>query len=115
NVGIATGMQSGLFVVDVDGETGKESLKRLMEVIQWEPKTLIVETGRGVQLYFEHPGGKIGNAVGLTGFPGIDVRGDGGCVVGVGSEHWAGKTYRFVDPSVPVSAAPPELLALLRA
>ncbi|MBZ5624683.1 MAG: bifunctional DNA primase/polymerase [Acidobacteriia bacterium] len=115
NVGVATGVQSGLFVIDVDGEAGRESLKRLMEELQWESKTLTVETGRGLQLYLEHPQVAMPNRVNLTGFPGIDVRGDGGCVVAAESEHWTGKRYRFIDPTVPVSAAPPELVALLTA
>ena len=52
NVGIATGALSGIFVLDVDGNIGKASLKALEAEHGRLPKTVTVKTGNGRHLYF---------------------------------------------------------------
>ena len=61
NVGIATGAPSGIFVLDVDGATGKASLKELEAEHGRLPRTVTVKTGNGRHLYFRSAGGRIGN------------------------------------------------------
>jgi putative DNA primase/helicase len=45
NIGIATGASSGIFVLDVDGDVGKASLKALQTEHEQLPKTVTVKTG----------------------------------------------------------------------
>jgi hypothetical protein len=84
NIGIKCGVESNLTVLDVDGDEGRESL-RALELEHGElPLTPIAITGRGGAHYlfaFE-PG--LQNAVKFTN--GLDVRTEGGLVVGVGSK-----------------------------
>jgi hypothetical protein len=106
NVGIVTGVVSGIIVVDVDSRHGgNESLDALERVHGPFPPTLIAITGGGGRhSYFAHPGGEIHNRVGL--FPGIDVRGDGGYVVAPPSRHPSGKHYAWTSPAEALHAAP---------
>ena len=96
NIGIATGRVSDIFVLDVDGDAGKASLKELEAKHGSVPKTVTVKTGRGRHLYFRRDGTRVGNSVGKLG-EGIDVRGDGGYIVAAGSVHVSGADYRFAD------------------
>lgn len=93
NIGIATG--KGLVVVDLDGPEGLAALE------QWEtkygplPPTRRVRTGRGMHLYF-HCKEALGNSAGRIA-PHVDIRGDGGYVVGPGSVHASGRIYQWED------------------
>jgi Bifunctional DNA primase/polymerase, N-terminal len=91
NVGIRTGLRSGLLVLDVDGEAGRESF-RLLEERHGRLGTYGVRTGSGFHLYFEHRGSPLGNSVGRFA-PGIDVRGENGYVVAPPSVHASGVGY----------------------
>jgi hypothetical protein len=96
NVGIVTGHLSGLVVVDVDAEhRGTASLAAIERERGPLPRTVESATGGGGRhLYFAYPGGTVPNRVGIL--PGIDVRGDGGCVVAPPSVHPSGRLYRWV-------------------
>jgi hypothetical protein len=110
NWGVATGMVSGLVVIDVDGEEGRASLAGLEKQNRVLPATLTVETGRpdgGEHLYYRLPpevdvrndqSGKIG--------PHIDIRGTGGYVVCPPSVHATGKHYRFVNLDAQIAELP---------
>ena len=110
NWGIATGLPSGVFVVDVDGEAGRASVAELAKQGFTFPATLTVTTGRpdgGTHLYYRMPAdmdirndnsGRLG--------PHIDIRGSGGFVVCPPSIHASGKSYRFVDPDAEIADAP---------
>jgi hypothetical protein len=111
NVGILTGAESGIFVVDVDGELGAASLAAWVEEFNWDIVTLTAKTGRGTHFYFKHPGGTIKTRVGIR--PGIDVRGDGGYVVAPPSVHSSGSIYEFVSEDVVIASAPQELVDLI--
>lgn len=109
NVGIVTGSISGLVVLDIDPRHGGEQ-----SLAQWEkayeplPLTLEARTGGGGRhLYFQHPGGVIHNRVGIA--PGIDLRGDGGCVVAPPSIHSSGEAYTWVMGHEPGTLALAEL------
>ena len=113
NIGLRTGRISGLVVIDLD--TAKGADRDRLEL----PSTVTVITGSGgLHFYFRHPGGKIRNSVGRLA-PHIDVRGDGGQVVFVGSIHpGTGRTYRWADGASPderpLADIPDALLARLR-
>ncbi len=95
NVAIVTGALSGLVVLDVDPRHGgKESLRGLERQHGRLPKTVESTTGSGGRhVYFAHPGGEVRNRTNIE--PGIDLRGDGGCIVAPPSMHPSGKRYRW--------------------
>jgi putative DNA primase/helicase len=116
NIGIATGSISGFFALDVDGKAGKASLEALQAKYGRLPMTMTVKTGHGRHLYFRCDGVQIRNSVASLG-DGLDVRGNGGYVVGAGSVHNSGITYRFIAggaaDDIKVARAPKWLLGLV--
>lgn len=96
NVGVATGRQSNLLVLDVDnkhGKNGEHALEALLEELGPLPDTLVVKTPHGYHRYFSYPAVDISNSVGKLG-PGLDIRADGGYVVAPRSEiHDQSYTY----------------------
>jgi hypothetical protein len=117
NIGIRTGIESGLLVVDRDDYHGG--------FVTWEaleakyaafPDSLRVRTGSGsLHLYLRHPGGRriSGGGAGRLG-AGIDVKADGGYVAGPPSIHPNGNPYVWIDEDdSQLEDAPPWLLSLL--
>lgn len=110
-VGVATGDPSGVFVLDVDGAKGAESLAEFPRL----PETVEGSTGRGFHIYLAMPDdADVRNSAGQVG-PGLDVRGTGGYVIAPPSRHVSGRTYRWThDPfHHDVAAAPAWLLDLV--
>ena len=101
NVGIVTGELSGLVVLDVDPRHGgRESLREFEREFGPLPETVASVTGGGGRhYYYSHPGGTIPNRVNIK--PGIDLRGDGGCIVAPPSVHPSGKRYRWAKGRSP--------------
>lgn len=115
NIGIVTGVKSGIIVIDVD-EGGDETLQRLQDHHGPLPKTVTALTGGGGKhIYFKHPGPKTGNRTKFA--PSLDVRGDGGYVVAPPSLHKSGGQYRWeggaYDPTH-LAECPDWLLTLVR-
>ncbi len=113
NVGIVTGAVSGLVVLDIDPKHGgSESLAALERRHGLLPRTIGAVTGGGGRhIYFSHPGGVVLNRVRLA--EGIDLRGDGGCVVAPPSVHVSGRRYEWVaghGPGEIMLAPPPQWL-----
>jgi hypothetical protein len=106
NVGVVTGAVSGIVVVDVDlRHGGPDSVAQLEAVHGPLPVTVESITGGGGRhLYFAHPGGTLPNRVGL--YAGVDVRGDGGCIVVPPSIHPSGRAYAWVAGCSPFDRAP---------
>jgi hypothetical protein len=104
NVGIVTGRVSGLAVIDVDERHGGASSLAETEIEHGPlPRTPEVATGGGGRhLYFAHPGGSMPSRVAIR--PGIDVRGDGGCVVAPPSVHPSGRRYVWAPGRAPDQA-----------
>jgi hypothetical protein len=120
NIGIATGVTSGVMVIDVDMKEGKDgqatldALAKQGRVLPPSPISLTPSGGR--HLFFRAIPG-IRNVVQITKSgrglgAGLDVRADGGCVVAPPSElvkcdaHGAG-SYRWLIP--PLTADFPRL------
>ena len=82
NVGIRTGAECGLVVLDVDTpKGGAGTLAELERKHGKLPATARVLTGGGGEhIYFRHPGRELRNSAGRLG-AGLDTRGDGGYVV----------------------------------
>lgn len=87
NIGIATGQ--GLLVIDADCKDGRPGLESLSLLdMEGLPESFRVRTpSGGVHVYLTyHPSAEISGGVDcLKGYPGIDIRADGGLVVGPGS------------------------------
>jgi Bifunctional DNA primase/polymerase, N-terminal/Primase C terminal 1 (PriCT-1) len=96
NVAVVTGAGSGFWVLDVDPRNGgDDALAKLQREHGPLPETVEAITGSGGRhLYFLHPGPevRIPNSAGKLG-PGLDVRGDGGCVLLPPSRHASGGRY----------------------
>lgn len=116
NIGVATGKASGIWVLDIDGPKGDESLAGLECDNGFLPDTLRQSTGKGTHFIFTMPdlpeGVKLGNRAGIL--PGIDVRGDGGYIVACPSIHpGTGKKYQWDDTSAMPIPAPQWLVDLV--
>lgn len=115
NLAIRTGEISGFFVLDVDfRKGGGESLEKLMTTYDEFPPTIIVATGNGCHIYFSYP--KDMRITNRTDFmPGLDIRGEGGYVVGVPSKHASGRKYDFSPTSTQkTEEAPVWFLSLIQ-
>jgi hypothetical protein len=107
NVGICTGPESGLVVLDVDPRNGgSESLAQLINLYGELPETLVCGTGGGGwHYYFQHPDqlklkGKV------PGYGGLDIKSDGGYVVAPPSRHHSGGIYRWLSDYCTTNIAP---------
>lgn len=108
NYGIATGAASKCFVVDIDNADAEAAFYAMGAA----PSTLTATTARGKHLFFAYPDFKVKTMRGLIDK--VDVRGDGGYVVGAGSIHALGVEYQWVNELEIVAPAPDWLLNLLK-
>lgn len=91
NVGILTGRQSGLVVLDVDPRHGGD---KSVETLNLPVTVEAITGGGGRHLLFAYPAGQeVGNRTGVL--PGIDVRGNDGYIVAPPSRHKSGNHYRW--------------------
>jgi Bifunctional DNA primase/polymerase, N-terminal len=102
NLGIDCG-KSGLLVVDRPGAFASYAASTGHVL----PVTFTITTGKGRHVYFRQlPGLPLGNSIGALAGRGIDVRGNGGFVVGPGSVRHTGVRHTPVDATAPVVPAP---------
>ena len=112
NLGVATGAESGLVVLDVDDRHGGSASLRELGPL---PRTATVRTGGGQHLYFKWPAGvsDIRNSAGKLG-PGLDIRANGGYVVAPPSVHICGSPYKWlIDPRAGLAELPAKITARL--
>lgn len=110
NVGIACGEVSGVVVIDVDGEKGREEWAKLVGENE-VPNTLTSQTGSGgMHILFQHPGLTVNNSPISQS---IHVRADGGYIVAAPSIHPNGNSYQWIDESAPLALIPGWLFELL--
>lgn len=116
HIGVATGMESGLWVLDVDPRHGGDATLEALECRHGRlPTSIRARTGSGGEhIVFRHPGdGRLSNSAGRLG-PGLDVRADGGYIVVAPSGHASGGRYAWLDEDDSVlEAAPAWLLGLI--
>lgn len=118
-IGVRTGNESGIFVLDVDihNVDGKETLESLVAQNRAaKPETVQSITGSGGAHYlFAYQDG-IGNKVNFA--PGLDIRGDGGYIIAPPSIHQTGRRYEWELSSRPldvaVSDAPQWLIEMIK-
>lgn len=115
NIGIVTGRETGIFVLDVDTYAGgSQRLDAYERRNGTLPDTLIHSTGRGgTHYFFTHPGFTVRNSAGKVLGGGLDIRGDGGFVVAPPSVASGPYELNPAHDITPV-AAPDWLLELLR-
>lgn len=114
NIGIATGAQSGIWVLDIDCDKGGDlSLEQLLAQHGPLPETPEQKTGSGgTHIIFAHPGVPVGNRVCFA--PGLDTRGDGGYIVAAPSENAKGTYEWSVAPDdIATTLAPTWLITLV--
>lgn len=115
NWGLACGPQSGVFILDIDGEAGRASLAALERVYGLLPHTLTALTGGGGEhRYFRFPPCDLRNSAGKLG-AGLDTRASGGMVLVPPSTHPSGGVYRWANDAVHIAEAPKWFLDLLLA
>jgi hypothetical protein len=95
NVAVVTGAISGVVVIDADDQAAVDWCVKNLPRTPWQ-----VRTSRGFHLFYRHPGTLVRNGARLDVRDGqrlaLDVRGDGGYVIGPGSLHASGAFYRPV-------------------
>ncbi len=113
DIGIAGGREAGIFVVDMDPRNGGEASFAALEGEHGAfPSTYTVMTGGdGAHLYYVYPDDGAPNGWRKEIARGVDIKADGGYVVGPGSLHASGKRYAILD-DVPIAPAPAWLLEL---
>ncbi len=102
NIGIVTGAESGVFVVDVDPRHGgNDSLDCMQSELGHIPNDVLQVTGSGgSHIFLKYAGAECRSTTNF--YPGIDLRGDGGYVVVEPSNHMTGGSY-FFDGGLPES------------
>ena len=114
NIGIRTGRESGLLVLDVDPRHGGDkSLAELEQDFGKLPHTTGSKTGDGHHVFFAYPKDAVEVGCHANLRPGLDVRGDGGFVVAPPSLHHSGATYAWdasLHPDQTALADPPARL-----
>ena len=108
NIGLATGRENGIAVIDVDGPEGDKRLALLEEKFGGLPATSESSSGNGRHLWYALPDG-CGPVPSSTG-KGLDIRGDGGYVIAPRSVHPNGKTYEWDERSPEHLAEAPQWL-----
>jgi hypothetical protein len=110
NIGIATGKESNLTVLDVDGDEGVASLTELTKGHGGMPETPCVTTRPGRYHYYFRYSEEVKTTVKKLG-AGLDTRNDGGYVVAPPSRHVSGGLYSWLQhPSKVAVADWPEFL-----
>lgn len=110
NVGVITGEESGITVIDIDIGDGKFGAESWQEIVNahGEVNTLTAHTGSGgIHLVFLY-NSALKTAANVLG-RGIDCRNDGGYIVAAPSRHRSGGTYSWVDDDAVIAPLPSHL------
>lgn len=114
NWALACGPESGVFVLDVDGEDGKASMAELCKAHgdSWTG-TLRVKTAHGWHLYFKCPENVLIRSTVKKLADGLDIRGKGGAAMIPPSIHPDDIAYQWVNADAPIVDAPSWLLEMI--
>ena len=114
NYGVKTGSGLGVLDIDLKGRALEDVIQKVEEAFGPLPATFMVSTGGGgIHAYFrcDTPTKNMVDILGPRS--GVDFRGEGGMVVGPGSQHRTGQTYE-VALDVPLAHIPGPLLDVVR-
>ena len=120
NIGIATGPESGLFIVDVDNKVGTmgaasndRDLRVKIGIHKWPITTAVSTASGGYHRYFKYPSGGhlLGSGSQILSH-GVDHKGVGGYVVGAGSVV-NGTLYAVREEVGELAVVPPALIRCL--
>lgn len=117
-IGLPTGEQNGIFVLDLDCKDGVDGVAWLhkKEALHgYLPKTVTARSPTGgLHIWFAYPSFEVRNSAGALA-PGVDIRGEGGMVVVPPSEKPDGSAYEWIASphDVTIAEAPEWLLTLL--
>ena len=113
NIGVLTGKKSGFWVLDVDGEEGMETLRRLEKEYGELPETITQITGSGgYHFLFEYD--ERVNTGTARFLPGLDIRTDGQQIVVYPSVHPSGSKYEWeVNEAERIAKSPEWLIELI--
>jgi hypothetical protein len=112
NIGIRTGIASGVWVFDIDGDAGATAVAKLEAQHRPLPDTLTSVTSNGCHLWFCYTC-PIPSSADDRIAHGLDVRGDGAYVVAPPSVHPDGPVYRWTN-NRSLAVAPEWLVRLTR-
>ena len=111
NIGLPTGEENGVVVIDVDGDKGETRLALLEGKFGKLPTSSKSSSGKGRHLWYALPDGYGPVPCGVA--DGLDLRGDGGYVIAPPSVHPNGKTYEWDERSPQEFGQAPEWLLRL--
>jgi|SRR5215207_8212082 len=99
---IPTGPESGLWVLDVDGEAGRRSLSVLLARLGLEhvadlSRVIVRTPSGGIHLYFRLGAGETPRTRPSDIAPGLDTRGIGGSIMAPGNVLPNGRRYKLID------------------
>jgi hypothetical protein len=112
NIGVRTGIASGVWVLDVDGDDGVKALRALLTKHGLLPHTAVSITGAGYHIWWRYTSPIPSSADDRIG-RGLHVRGDGGYALAPPSVHPNGKLYRWHDDQIYRQAVAPDWLVAL--
>ena len=98
NIGVATGDESGIVVLDLDPrKSGDESITERERELGALPTTVTsLSGGGGRHLFFKHPGFAVRKDTAGKAFgPGVDLLSNGSIVIVPPSRHISGQRYRW--------------------
>ncbi len=106
NFAVATGKRSRLVGLDIDikkGAKGKESFKLLQDKYGKIDGSTVKTPSCGSHIYFQYPDSvdDVKNISKIDGYPGIELKGDGSCLILPGSVNGEGKEYKVIGKNDP--------------
>jgi hypothetical protein len=105
NWGLATGVASGVFVLEVDTRHAGSAL-RILSQGEWEGQhTLQSQAGDAGFAFFRWPAGRAMRGSGKNLAPGLRIRGEGDYVLIPPSVGTSGVPYLYLDPDAAIAAA----------
>lgn len=111
---VKTGLGVAVLDLDLKGRPLTEVIKLVEDNFGPLPKTFTVRTGSGGIHYYFRTDTPIRNGIDILGpKTGVDVRGEGGIVIGPGSPHRSGNSYEILLDA-PLAFMPTPLLDLVR-
>ncbi len=110
NWGLATGMASGVFVLEVDTRRASSAL-RILNRDEWDgQQTLQSQAGDTGYAFFRWPAARAMRGSGKNPAPGLRIRGEGDFVLIPPSVCPSGISHVYLDPDAEIAAAPQWLL-----